>query len=179
LRTMLGWEEVMSAKWSCRVVGFADGWLEAEVSEQNRMYAALGVDSIVQRNRIQVVAGQIREGRTLAEWSTGRDEDEAFREFKSWLQSLPEERCRGLFRAGNLVYNAETARQELPLLEDWQKAHPPARRLLAEALDALGGIERVARLDNWVVEGNGRENLSAELQGLSPGEPTWQPHEWQ
>src|ERR1700720_855917 len=36
LKTMLAWEGVMGGKWSCRVLGFADGWLEVEVSEQNR-----------------------------------------------------------------------------------------------------------------------------------------------
>ena len=80
-------------------------------------------------------------------------------------------------RGSNLIYNAETARQELPLLDAYEKVHPPARRLLSEALGALGGSERVASLDGWIVEGRGRENLSAELQGIAPEEPTWRPHE--
>lgn len=29
----------------------------------------------------------------------------------------------------------------------------------------------------WLVEGEGRENLDGELQGLADGEPTWRPHE--
>ncbi|MGH9369031.1 MAG: MBL fold metallo-hydrolase, partial [Thermoanaerobaculia bacterium] len=41
----------------------------------------------------------------------------------------------------------------------------------------LGGLERLSRLDSWIVEGSGRENLSAELQGLSPDAPTWRPHD--
>jgi glyoxylase-like metal-dependent hydrolase (beta-lactamase superfamily II) len=57
------------------------------------------------------------------------------------------------------------------------REHPQERRLLAAALRALGGEGRVSALDDWIVEGRGRENLSAELQGLSPGEPTWRPHE--
>jgi glyoxylase-like metal-dependent hydrolase (beta-lactamase superfamily II) len=47
---------------------------------------------------------------------------------------------------------------------------------LHAAVTTLGGIDRLAALDNWIVEGSGRENLSAELQGLSPDKPTWRPH---
>ena len=78
LKTMLSWEEAMGAAWGCHVIGFEDGWLEAEISEQNRMYDALGVGTLFQRDRVRIAGGQIREGRTLAEWSTGREEDEAF-----------------------------------------------------------------------------------------------------
>ncbi|MGE5277126.1 MAG: MBL fold metallo-hydrolase [Acidobacteriota bacterium] len=177
LKTMLAWEEVMGAKWSCRVLSFADGWLEAEVTEQNRMYDALGVGALVLRHRVRVEGGQIHEGRALAEWTTGRDEEQAFADFKKWLRSLPEKRRAGLLEDGGLVYDAESARRELPLLDEWEKAHPPARQLLSEALDQLGGAERVAKVEAWLVEGKGSENLSGELQGLSPDEPTWRPHE--
>jgi len=177
LKSMLAWEAVMRARWSCRTLGFSDGWFEAEISEQNRMYDALGVGAVVQRDRVRVAGGQIQEGRTLAEWTTGRDEDEAFAEFKAWLKTLPPGRRKGVLRDGNLVFDAAAARATLPLLDLWERAHPPARRLLAAALDALGGERRIAALDGWIVEGRGRENLSAELQGLSPNEPTWRPHE--
>lgn len=176
LRTMLSWEAVMAARWTCRAIGFADGWLEAEISERNRMYDALDVGAVVQRDRVRVAGGQIREGRTLAEWTTGRPEEEAFAEFRTWLKALPAGRRAGVLRGGNLMYDAEGARRTIPLLDAWERAHPPARQLLAEALDALGGEKRVAALDGWIVEGRGRENLSAELQGLTPGGPTWRPH---
>lgn len=52
-----------------------------------------------------------------------------------------------------------------------------AGKVLADALQGLGGTERLAPLDSWLVEGRGRENLSAELQGLAPDSPTWRPHE--
>src|SRR5215813_8648096 len=52
-----------------------------------------------------------------------------------------------------------------------------ARAILQAALDALGGAERLAKLDQWFVEGKGRENLTGELQGLSPDSPTWRTHE--
>ncbi|MEP6768200.1 MAG: MBL fold metallo-hydrolase [Acidobacteriota bacterium] len=51
------------------------------------------------------------------------------------------------------------------------------RRIVDSAVDALGGAARLAALDDWMVEGAGRENLSAELQGLSPARPTWRTHE--
>ena len=50
------------------------------------------------------------------------------------------------------------------------------RERLERALAALGGRERIGSADSWCVEGEGRENLTAELQGLSPGRPTWRPH---
>jgi glyoxylase-like metal-dependent hydrolase (beta-lactamase superfamily II) len=61
-------------------------------------------------------------------------------------------------------------------------AAPPApetrgRAILTAALDALGGKEKISALDSFILEGAGRENLSAELQGLSPDAPTWRPHE--
>jgi glyoxylase-like metal-dependent hydrolase (beta-lactamase superfamily II) len=51
------------------------------------------------------------------------------------------------------------------------------RALLDRALAALGGAARIESLDTWDVQGEGRENLTAEIQGLSPDEPTWRPHE--
>ncbi len=176
-RKMLAWEQGAGARWSCRAVGYADGWLEAEVSETNRLYDALDVGAIWQRVRVRVENGRIREGRTIAEWSTGRDYEEVNDEFKAWIRSLPAERRGGLFDGERLVYDAETARRQRPLLDEWEKKHPPARKLLAEVLAPLGGTERLARLDGWVVEGRGRENLSGELQGLAPSEATWRAHE--
>ena len=52
-----------------------------------------------------------------------------------------------------------------------------ARAILLAAVDAMGGAEHLAKLDQWFVEGKGRENLTGELQGLSPGAPTWRAHE--
>jgi glyoxylase-like metal-dependent hydrolase (beta-lactamase superfamily II) len=176
-RKMLAWEHGSGARWSCRAVGYADGWLEAEVTENNRLYDALDVGAVVQRVRVRVEDGRIREGRTLAEWSTGRDYEEVNDRFKAWIRSLPAERRAGLFDGRSLVYDAETARLQLPLLQEWERMHPPARKLLAGALAPLGGAERLAGLDAWVVEGRGRENLSGELQGLAPSEPTWRTHE--
>jgi glyoxylase-like metal-dependent hydrolase (beta-lactamase superfamily II) len=51
------------------------------------------------------------------------------------------------------------------------------RAVLDRALAALGGAARIESTETWDVEGRGRENLTAEVQGLSPGEPTWRPHE--
>jgi glyoxylase-like metal-dependent hydrolase (beta-lactamase superfamily II) len=52
-----------------------------------------------------------------------------------------------------------------------------ARNVLDKSLAALGGREKLASFQQWYVEGRGRENLSAELQGIQPDEPTWRPHE--
>lgn len=46
-----------------------------------------------------------------------------------------------------------------------------ARKILEDAIRNLGGQERLSSPDNWLVEGKGRENLSAELQRLSADAP--------
>lgn len=51
------------------------------------------------------------------------------------------------------------------------------RAVLERALEALGGRARIEAVATWDIEGRGRENLSAEAQGLAPGEPTWRSHE--
>ncbi len=48
--------------------------------------------------------------------------------------------------------------------------------VLDAALAALGGPDRVRGIATWDLEGVGRENLSAEAQGLAPGRPTWRDH---
>ena len=53
------------------------------------------------------------------------------------------------------------------------------RQALRLALEKLGGSARVASVAHWIVEGRGRENLSADLQGLIAGRPTWRAHEEQ
>jgi glyoxylase-like metal-dependent hydrolase (beta-lactamase superfamily II) len=49
--------------------------------------------------------------------------------------------------------------------------------VLRAAVDALGGSARLAALDDWVVEGRGRENSTAEMQGVDAEAPTWRVHE--
>ncbi len=53
---------------------------------------------------------------------------------------------------------------------------PDPKHLLDQAIGVLGGADRLAALDRWIVEGHGRENLTAEFQGRSPEAPTWRDH---
>ncbi len=55
-------------------------------------------------------------------------------------------------------------------------AQESGRAILDAAIDALGGAKRLATLDDWFVAGVGRENLSGELQGVTPDTPTWRTH---
>jgi hypothetical protein len=48
------------------------------------------------------------------------------------------------------------------------------RAVVDSALAVLGGAQRIATT-SWYVEGRGRENTSAENQGLAPSRPTWRP----
>ena len=52
-----------------------------------------------------------------------------------------------------------------------------ARSALQSAVDALGGREKLAGVQKWYLEGKGRENLSAEMQGAAAEKATWRPHE--
>ncbi|MEW5919119.1 MAG: hypothetical protein AB1762_22130, partial [Gemmatimonadota bacterium] len=52
-----------------------------------------------------------------------------------------------------------------------------ARSILTTALDRLGGADHLRNQRTWFVAGTGEENLSAELQGLTPDEETVRPHE--
>jgi glyoxylase-like metal-dependent hydrolase (beta-lactamase superfamily II) len=53
------------------------------------------------------------------------------------------------------------------------------RSIVNAALARLGGRERLQSIEYWTVAGRGRENLSADLQGRTPGQPTWRAHEEQ
>ena len=54
-----------------------------------------------------------------------------------------------------------------------------ARAILDSSLAALGGRAHIESFASWEVVGSGRENLSAEVQGLAPDVPTWRPHQEQ
>jgi len=51
------------------------------------------------------------------------------------------------------------------------------RAVIDAALQALGGRDRVSAVPAWLAVGRGRENLSAEGQGLEPDRPTWRSHQ--
>ena len=52
-------------------------------------------------------------------------------------------------------------------------AERKGRDLLERALADLGGRATLERIRYWHTVANGRENLSADLQGLRPGTATW------
>jgi glyoxylase-like metal-dependent hydrolase (beta-lactamase superfamily II) len=52
-----------------------------------------------------------------------------------------------------------------------------AQRTLEQALNALGGVERLRALKSLYIKGNGSEFRSAELQGPDPSTPTRTSHE--
>jgi glyoxylase-like metal-dependent hydrolase (beta-lactamase superfamily II) len=51
-----------------------------------------------------------------------------------------------------------------------------ARALVMRAVERLGGVEQLRQGDTWFVAGAGDENLSGDLQGLTPDAPTLRPH---
>ena len=185
LRNVLAWEGAMHAKWASRALTWDGRWLEAEASEENDLYDVLGVGASIIRHRIRVEHGQIVEWEGRGERSTGRPQPEALSEFKAWVGALAPELREGVVENGSLVLTARSAEKMRPLMARWRNEHPrsgnapagSAPAIVRRAIEALGGRDRLEALDEWVVAGEGRENLSAELQGESPSAPTWRPHE--
>ena len=56
-------------------------------------------------------------------------------------------------------------------------AERKGRDILQQALAEIGGRAALERLRYWHTVANGRENLSADLQGLRPRTPTWRLHD--
>lgn len=73
---------------------------------------------------------------------------------------------------GSLAYLQTASGEVLPSEQEIR-----GRAALDAAVAALGGLNRIASIGTWYVQGRGRENLSAELQGLAPDRPTWRPHQ--
>lgn len=117
LAGFMGYEKVMHGHWHCRVLGFRDGLLKAEITEENDYYHYLGSSKRIEIERFRVSAGQIHEIIDVSLRYTGRDQDSAYREFVAWLLQLPESEREGVIRGSKLVFDADGARRQLPLLK--------------------------------------------------------------
>jgi hypothetical protein len=123
LQNIVEWEKVMDTKWECRILGYEDGALEVEMRERNRLYEILGIGAAIRRQRERISDGLLRESRVVDLRFTGRTQDEGVTEFTDWLRLQPVPRQEGVLRNGHLVFTAESARRELPLLEEWSRTH--------------------------------------------------------
>ncbi len=117
LSGFMGYEKAMHGRWHCRVLAFRDGLLEAEIIEENDYYVYLGSGKRIEVERFRVSGGQIHEIIGVSRRFAGRDEDATYHEFIAWLLQLPESERVGVLRDGKLVFDADGARRQLPLLK--------------------------------------------------------------
>jgi len=127
LRDVLAWEAGIHARWHGREIGWDGRFLEIEASEENDLYDLLGVGAAVQRDRLRIEDGRIVEWYGLGERTTGRDEGEALSAFKAWIETLPRDLGEGIVRNGRLVIDGASSAKMRPLLDRWQREHPPLR----------------------------------------------------
>lgn len=120
LREFMDYEKVMHGSWACRALGYANGQLEAEITEDNDYYTLLGIGKSVEIERFRVAGGQIHEIASVKRRYTGRDQSPAYQEFVKWVSQQPTEKQNGVLRNGDLFFDGEGARKQLPLLLEFQ-----------------------------------------------------------
>jgi hypothetical protein len=120
LKDFMAYEKATHGHWHCRVLDFKDGWLEAEITEENDYYKYLGIGNRTEHERYRVADGKIHERWSISSKYSGRDQDSAYHEFKDWLQQVPE-RQTGVMRDGHLVFDGESAKRMLPLLQEFSR----------------------------------------------------------
>lgn len=117
LSGFMSYEKAMRGHWHCHVLGFREGLLEAEITEENDYYRYLGSGKRIEIERFRVSDGQIHEIIDVSKRYTGFDQDVTYRAFIVWLLQLPESERQGVLRDGKLVFDADGARRQLPLLK--------------------------------------------------------------
>ena len=120
LKDFMAYEKATHGRYHCRVTGFADGWLDAEITEENDYYKYLGIGNRTEHERYRVAGGRIHERWSISSKYSGRDQDSASREFKNWLLQLPERQV-GVLRDGHLVFDGESAKRMVPLLKEFAR----------------------------------------------------------
>ena len=122
LSGVLAWEARMHARWKGRALGYSRGWLDAEASEENDLYDALGIGAAIARHRLRVVDGRIVEWRGLGGRSTGRDEAAAIGAFERWIRGLPSDvRAGALDDRGRIALTAQSADVHAMLIRRWKQ----------------------------------------------------------
>ena len=117
LSSFMGYEKAMHGHWHCRALSFRDGLLEAEIMEENDYYSLLGSGKRIEIERFRVSGGQIHEIIGVSRHFTGREEDSTYHEFIAWLLQLPASERQGVLHDGKLVFDADGASRQLPLLK--------------------------------------------------------------
>lgn len=117
LSGFMGYEKAMHGHWHCRVIGFRDGLIEAEITEENDYYVYLGSGKRIDTERFRVSGGQIHEIISGSRRFTGRDEDLSYHEFIAWLLQRPDADREGVLHDGKLAFDADGACRQLPLLK--------------------------------------------------------------
>jgi hypothetical protein len=118
----MDYEKTMHGRWSCRILDYSNGGVEAEITESNDYYAYLGIGKSIAIQRYKVVDDQIKEIVMVNQRYTGRDQHSAYQEFIRWISTLPAKEQNGVLRDGQLFFDGEGARKQLPLLKGFRRA---------------------------------------------------------
>jgi len=122
LKGFMEYEKYMHGRWHCRILGFRDGMVEAEVVEDNDYYRYLGSGRSIRRQRFQVSGGQIHRAQMVEERFDGEDQDSAADKFLAWVKEAHPDKLELVHPNGHLMFDGEGARQQLPLMKEYYRA---------------------------------------------------------
>jgi hypothetical protein len=122
LKSFMDYEKFMHGRWQCRILGFQDGLVEAEVIEDNDYYRYLGSGRSIRRQRFLVSNGQIHRVQMVEERFDGEEQDIAADRFLAWVKQVHPEKLELVHPNGHLVFDGEGARQQLPLMKEYHRS---------------------------------------------------------
>lgn len=120
VRDLLEWDAAVEGSYRYSAVRTAPNELQVVLHERNRFFEALGVE----QRRFQVTyrfgGGQITEQILSFDAAEEQAFEDAFRPARAWVQGRPADWAR-VTRDGSLLFNGETARIWLRLLQEYGK----------------------------------------------------------
>jgi hypothetical protein len=121
LQGFMDYEKYMHGGWHCRILGFHDGWIEAQVIEDNDYYRYLGSGRSIRTQRFWVADGKIQREQMVENRFDGEHQDSAADKFLAWVKEVHPEKLEQVHPNGHLVFDGEGARQQLPLMKEYHR----------------------------------------------------------
>jgi hypothetical protein len=121
LRDIIQWEAAIHTRWSGHPLSFRGDELKVALTETSDMSTILGIGSVVRYWTMRIQNGKLVETRVNRVHCSGKDENEVFQQFAQWVSKQSPERQSGVLRDGQLIFDGESARRELILLQDWPR----------------------------------------------------------
>ena len=119
LQGFMEYEQYMHGRWHCRILGFRDGVVEAEVIEENDYYRYLGSGRRILRERFTVSDGKIRRMQTISQRYDRQDQDATYPRFVNWIKEVHPEKVPSVLPDDHLVFDGGGAREQLPFLKEF------------------------------------------------------------